>query len=209
MALPRKTVRQGFFCLEDEMYRLGLSVGLGIILAGCAVAQDAAPTAPSSPPPPPPPCEGEAYHQFDFWVGDWSVTATNGQFAGTNAITREEAGCLLLETWTSAGGTTGQSYNYYNPDTDKWRQVWVSAGALIDYEGGLTETGSMKLTGTITYHGTAQSAPFTGEWTLNEDGTVTQHFEQYNPETDEWATWFTGIYTRQEPEAPEAASAPD
>ena len=184
------------------MYRLGTSAALFSLLAGCAVAQDSSPTTAASPPPPPPPCEDEAYHQFDFWVGEWSVTAAaNGQFAGNNSITREEGGCLLLETWTSAGGTTGQSYNYYNPETNKWRQVWVSAGALIDYKGGLTETGSMKLTGTITYHGTSQSAPFTGEWTLNEDGTVTQHFEQYNAETDEWSAWFTGIYTRVEADA--------
>jgi len=160
--------------------------------------------APASPQAPPPPCASAAYHQFDFWLGEWRVTAPNGQFAGHNSITREEAGCLLLETWTSANGTTGQSYNYYNPETGKWRQVWVSAGALIDYAGGLTETGSMKLVGTITYHAGAQTAPFTGEWTPNADGTVTQHFEQYNAETDDWATWFTGIYTpiSAEAEAP-------
>jgi len=182
-----------------------------LILAGCAMAQETATEAPAapSPPPPPPPCEGEAYHQFDFWVGEWSVTAANGQFAGNNSITREEGGCLLLETWTSAGGTTGQSYNYYNPDTDKWRQVWVSAGALIDYEGGLTDTGSMKLVGTITYHAGPQTAPFTGEWTLNDDGTVTQHFEQFNAQTDEWATWFTGTYTRVAVDADPAVSAPN
>lgn len=194
------------------MRRLIVSAGAGLALAGCALAQEAATEAQapaSPPPPPPPPCQADAYHDFDFWVGDWRVTAPNGQFAGTNSITREESGCLLLETWTSAGGTTGQSYNYYNPDTDKWRQVWVSAGAIIDYEGGLTEAGSMKLVGSITYHGTGQSSPFTGEWTPNEDGTVTQHFEQYNAETDEWAAWFTGTYTRQDAEAGDAASAPN
>ncbi len=164
----------------------------GLMLAGCATAQQAGTEAPASSPP----CTSEAYHQFDFWLGEWRVTDPDGQFAGHNSITREEAGCLLLETWTSANGSTGQSYNYYNPETDKWRQVWVSAGALIDYQGGLSETGSMKLVGTITYHAGAPSAPFTGEWTLNADGTVTQHFEQYNADTDEWVTWFTGIYTR-------------
>lgn len=192
------------------MRRTMMSAVMGLVLAGCASAQETAPEAQTSPPPPPPPpCQDVAYHQFDFWVGEWSVAATNGQFAGNNSITREEGGCLLLETWTSANGTTGQSYNYYNPETQKWRQVWVSAGALIDYEGGLTESGSMKLVGTITYHASAQRAPFTGEWTLNADGTVTQHFEQYNAETDEWAPWFTGIYTRVESDAEAPVSAPN
>ena len=194
--------------MRQYVLRAATGAMLGMVMAGCAMAQDAAePTSDqASPPAPPPPCQSEAFHQFDFWVGQWDVTATNGQFAGTNSITREEGGCLLLEKWTSANGGTGQSYNYYNPTTEKWRQVWVSAGAMIDYEGGLTETGSMKLVGTITYPGNAQSAPFTDEWTLNEDGTVTQHFEQYNAETDEWAVWFTGIYTRQDAQT---ASSPN
>lgn len=183
------------------MRRYLLISALGAALAGCALAQDEPASQPAPAPTPPPPCADEDYHAFDFWLGTWDVTAPNGQVAGVNRITREESGCLLLESWTSASGTTGQSYNFYNPDTDKWRQVWVSAGALIDYEGGLTESGSMKLVGTITYHGNAQTFPFTGEWTLNEDGTVTQHFEQYNAETDEWAVWFTGLYTRQAEES--------
>lgn len=186
------------------------SAVIAVMLGGCAHAQEAgtdqaapepaaAPApAPAQTPAPPPVCESEGFHAFDFWLGQWDVTAPNGQFAGTNSITREENGCLLLEKWSSASGGTGQSYNYYNPATEKWRQVWVSAGAMIDYEGGLTDTGSMKLVGTITYPSNAQTADFTGEWTPNEDGTVTQHFEQYNSETDEWAVWFTGIYTRQD-----------
>ncbi|MEM9180359.1 MAG: hypothetical protein AAGA89_11630 [Pseudomonadota bacterium] len=167
----------------------------GLIGAGLAQAQDDQT--------PPAPCSGEAFHQFDFWVGDWAVTTPDGTYAGDNKITREEGGCLILETWTSATGGTGQSYNYYNPATEKWRQVWVNTGAMIDYEGGLTESGSMKLEGTITYVASAQTADFTGEWTLEADGTVTQHFEQYNAETDEWVPWFTGTYTAKEAEAAE------
>ena len=87
--------------------------------------------------------------------------------------------------------------NFYNPVTDEWRQVWVSAGTIIDYTGGLTETGSMLLKGTITYTGNGTSFPFTGEWTPNDDGTVTQHFEQYDPEADDWKGWFTGIYKKK------------
>ena len=171
---------------------IGLIAGLASV--GLAQAQD-------DQTPPPPPCSGEAFHQFDFWVGDWTVTTPDGTYAGDNKITREEGGCLILERWTSANGGTGQSYNYYNPATEKWRQVWVSTGAMIDYEGGLTESGSMKLAGTITYVDSAQTADFTGEWTLEADGTVTQHFEQYNAETEEWVPWFTGTYTAQEPDA--------
>lgn len=144
----------------------------------------------------PPACSGEEYRQFDFWLGTWTVTDPSGAVQGTNTITSEEGGCLVLETWLSARGGTGQSYNYYNPATEKWRQVWISQGAMIDYEGGLTATGSMKLKGTITYPANATTADFFGEWTPNEDGTVTQHFEQYDADNETWNPWFTGIYTR-------------
>ena len=47
---------------------------------------------------------------------------------------------------------------------------------------------------------TGLQAPFTGEWTPNEDGTVTQYFEQYDAETEQWNPWFSGLYTRKETE---------
>ena len=177
----------------------GLLVAGGVCLAAfTAQAQQAAP---------PPACDSAAYHQFDFWLGEWQVSDGDGTLQGTNSITSEEGGCVLVERWASVRGNTGQSYNFYSPASDEWRQVWVSAGSIIDYTGGLTETGSMKLTGTITYHRSGQSAPFTGEWTPNDDGSVTQHFEQYSADKDEWVTWFTGIYRRAASETPETPDA--
>ena len=143
---------------------------------------------------PPAPCQSDVYRDFDFWLGDWEVFTLKDQKAGDNKISSHEGGCLILEQWTSVRGGTGQSYNFYNPETDAWRQLWVSNGAIIDYTGGLTDTGSMRLEGLITYQRTGQSAKFFGEWTANEDGSVTQHFEQYDAEKDVWNPWFTGIY---------------
>ncbi len=162
--------------------------------AACASAQQAAQT------PPPPPCQDKVFHDFDFWVGEWEVTTAKGQVAGTNSIQKEEYGCLLVERWTSASGVTGQSYNFVDLETGKWRQVWVSAGATIDYSGGLNEDGAMILEGTIGYPAgqPGNGSKFKGAWTPNEDGTVTQHFQQHNAETGEWSDWFIGIYTRKD-----------
>lgn len=141
------------------------------------------------------PCTSEPYRAFDFWVGDWEVHTPDGTFAGRNRISVEEGGCLLLERWTSAQGGSGQSYNYYHPVTAKWRQVWISAGSVIDYEGGV-DNGAMVLEGTISYHGNGQSAPFRGRWTPGEHGSVLQEFEQWNEAEQRWDGWFTGRYTR-------------
>lgn len=144
----------------------------------------------------PPPCEGEIYRAFDFWLGEWEVTA-NGKRAGHNSITSAEKGCLIIERWTGAGGGTGQSYNYYDPGLEKWRQIWVAAGATIDYSGGLNENGEMVLEGEIAYRD-GRTAPFRGTWTPQDDGTVRQHFQEYDPDKEEWADWFTGVYVKGE-----------
>ncbi|MHA7871487.1 MAG: hypothetical protein ACX939_03965 [Hyphococcus sp.] len=144
-----------------------------------------------------PPCQEDVYRAFDFWLGQWEVFTPDGKKAGDNVISSQENGCLLLEEWTSVQGGTGQSYNYYDPGMEKWRQVWVSGAATIDYAGGLTDEGAMALEGEIAYRN-GNTAPFRGVWTLQEDGSVRQHFTQYDAEKDEWADWFIGIYRKKE-----------
>jgi hypothetical protein len=146
---------------------------------------------------PPAACKTDpSYSEFDFWLGNWDVYV-DGKKAGENTITKEEGGCLVLEKWTDVNGGTGQSYNYYNPDTEKWRQVWVSNFMAIDYVGGLTADGSMELVGEITYFHNKKTLKFLGRWTLQEDGTVRQYFEQFDEEKRAMVPIFTGIYHRK------------
>ena len=145
------------------------------------------------------PCAGEAYRAFDFWLGEWRVTVPTGQLAGHNSITVSQQGCLLEERWQGVQGASGQSYNYYDTTTEKWSQLWVSPGVVIDISGGL-EGSVMVLKGQISYQQNETTLDFIGRWTPNEDGTVTQEFEQWNPETETWDNWFTGIYTKTDPD---------
>ena len=189
---------------------------LSLIVTGCSAAVSASPAGPASPTPPPAaaaptptlatssspppktpppnPCAtDQAFQQFDFWVGEWEVFDLKGTKQGENRITKTENGCLLIERWTSARGNTGQSYNFYDPVTGKWRQVWVSQGMSIDYEGGLNAAGAMVLEGEIHYHN-RRAFPFRGTWSRQADGSVRQHFDQFDPATKKWTAWFTGIY---------------
>lgn len=172
------------------------------LLAACTATPEPppetlAPAAPALAAAPAPPCSSEIHDDFDFWVGEWDVYDPQGNKAGENSITRAEYGCLLIENWVNAGGITGQSYNFVDPATNKWRQVWVSGGAVIDYSGKLTETGSMRLEGNIAYQGGGDPIPFRGEWTPNADGSVTQDFTQFDAASGEWKPWFTGTYIRK------------
>jgi tetratricopeptide (TPR) repeat protein len=140
------------------------------------------------------PCEQPAeFHQFDFWKGDWVVTA-NGLHAGKNKISVREHGCLLMEEWQGASGSTGVSINYYDPAKHKWVQQWLSAdGTLIHIEGGLRD-GNMVLEGDAYYYGTGVRAPFRGTWTPLPDGRVRQYFEQSDDGGKTWNAWFDGYY---------------
>jgi hypothetical protein len=165
------------------------------VLAAAAMSLSAAPATAQTPPPAP--CEtGGRYADFDFWVGEWDVSDTDGRLAGTNRIERVERGCLLIERWTGAGGGTGTSMNYYDPAKARWLQRWVSSnGVVIVIEGGLRD-GSMVLAGAlINADGTSQ--PFRGTWTPNADGSVRQHFEISADGGQTWANWFDGRYVRR------------
>ena len=142
-----------------------------------------------------PPCADSVYRAWDFWIGHWRVTSLDGVVQGTNTITRQESGCLLVESWRGARGATGQSYNFYDRALGAWRQIWVSGSAIIDYSGGPTADGAMRLEGRITYQSSGQTARFSGRWTPRVDGTVLQELRQWSDETGSWDEWFTGVYT--------------
>ena len=162
-----------------------------VLLPLAAVAQEA--SAPQQSP-----CEtDERFAEFDFWLGTWDVHDAKGNFAGTNTITREQSGCVLVESWSGVQGGTGMSINYLDKVEDEWVQVWHAAsGYQIDIRGGLTDDG-MLLTGTIHYINNGTTAPFRGLWTELPDGRVRQFFEQSADGGETWATWFEGFYTRK------------
>jgi hypothetical protein len=145
------------------------------------------------------PCETDARHaEFDFWVGEWDVFQADGRKAGSNVISKTESGCLLMEHWTGAGGSSGTSMNYFDPVAAQWVQVWVSGDrTIIDIRGGLHE-GSMQLLGTIKDAANPDGARFRGTWTLLDDGRVRQFFEQSTDAGATWTPWFEGFYVKQQ-----------
>jgi hypothetical protein len=156
--------------------------------AADAVAQQGAP--------PPTRCDAPIYRQFDFWIGEWGVTDPAGKKVGESSITREAAGCLIVEHWKGASGVSGQSYNFYDPGSGKWRQVWVAPSEETDYIGALNHRGEMVLEGVSQLAGGATQKS-RGTWTINQDGTVRQRFEDWDSKTKAWSETFNGLYVRK------------
>lgn len=138
-------------------------------------------------------------HQFDFWIGQWDVTPWTGIVGGPpgfNDVHPILESCVVFENWKAGGGGEGKSFNYYDPNLKKWRQIWRDdAGSALDYTGEFRD-GAMRFTG----------------WTLNRQGarveqkltftpygkdTVRQTFEASSDGGKTWAVTFDGRYVRR------------
>jgi tetratricopeptide (TPR) repeat protein len=142
--------------------------------------------------------------QFDFWIGQWDVTPwalarpQSGQQIGTNDVQPILEHCVLLENWRAAAGGEGKSFNYYDTNLHRWRQVWMAdSGGPLDYTGEYRD-GAMRFTG----------------WTLDGQGrrveqkltffniapdTVRQLFEASSDSGRTWTSTFDGRYVRRKP----------
>ncbi len=145
-----------------------------------------------------PTCEGPEHRQFEFWVGDWEVTAQGGKggVAGTNLITQTLDGCVLHEHWKGSQGGTGESFNFFDRQTGMWHQLWVDnrgrplrfAGQYDD--GKLAMEGeSQAPDGSVIHHKLT--------FFNNAEGTVRQLWEQSRDGGTTWNVVFDGLYRKR------------
>jgi hypothetical protein len=164
---------------------------LGTLLLGAQSPPPA--TAPVSKPAASP-CAAPERRQFDFWVGSWTVKDPQGNPSGTSEITRDAAGCAILEHWSGAGGAPGISLNYYDPATGRWHQHWVGGGGLAAHLEGAFKDGVMTMTGE---RRDAQGAFTTRlRWTPQPDGGVRQEWDQSRDGGKTWQVQFVGLYRK-------------
>ena len=149
-----------------------------------------------------PPCSSRpVFGWLDFWVGDWRVLVGDQQ-VGTNRISKVLDGCAISEDWTDARGGTGRSLFYVSPDTQLWRQVWVTNTALAT--GGVKEKhfvarypdGSVRFQGELRVDGQVVFDRTT--LTPLPDGRVRQLIERSDDGGSTWTAGFDAMYLRAE-----------
>ena len=141
-------------------------------------------------------CCTEEHQAFDFWIGKWNVTDTQGKLVGTNVIEKVQDDCVLRENWKGTSGATGTSTNFFNSTTKQWEQLWVdNSGSHLKLKGDkkgnqmilssdeFTHTDGNKYTNRIT-------------WTANKDGSVRQLWEILK-EGKVVNVAFDGLYQRE------------
>lgn len=147
-------------------------------------------------------CQSEQYQQFDFWLGEWTVTTPNGKLAGHNSITKGHNGCTLKESYNTPTGYQGNSFNIFDRQSGHWHQTWVdNSGLLLQLDGQLEE-GSMVLSGKGKLP-SGESIIHRITWTPNPEGTVRQHWQTSKDQGANWSTAFDGLYTKKHPETKE------
>jgi hypothetical protein len=169
------------------------------IVAGIVLAAVAAPPArveaQAPPASPPPDCSGPEHREFDFWLGTWDVTA-QGKPAGTNAITADLKGCVLVEQWTASSGGRGTSLNYYDRRTRSWHQAWIDdRGGSLRLEGGLRD-GRMVMQTRPSPDAKADAAVHRITWSPESGGSVRQVWETSKDGGKTWSTLFDGTYVK-------------
>ena len=143
------------------------------------------------------PCSAAAYHQFDFWLGQWDITEA-GAPAGTNVVEPLLGGCAIRENYLDPdGGSVGTSLNSYDADTRLWRQTWV-ADYLVDYRlaGNLDASGTMVLTGERINALNGRLLIDTWKWTPVDASTMLQTGRVTVPATGRDEQFWNGEYHR-------------
>ena len=92
------------------------------------------------------PCSAPEASQFDFWVGDWTITYNDTMHA-TNHVEKMMSGCTVEENFKDLHTNyTGKSWSVYNTNYKLWQQTWVDdQGGYIALTGGM-QGDSMVLT---------------------------------------------------------------
>ncbi|MCB7481586.1 hypothetical protein [Christiangramia sediminis] len=144
-------------------------------------------------------CCSSQHSQFDFWVGDWDVFNRNDEKIGENLVEKLEDNCILNENWKGENGSSGKSYNYYDPEDDTWNQLWISNSGNILKLKGKAQVDQMILKSELTR---SDKGEFYNQitWTKNSDGSVTQLWEIYDPQGNLLNTAFEGTYRKKQPD---------
>jgi hypothetical protein len=190
---------------------MACTMGIAMLAACAAGAQSAAPAAPAAPGAPAAPavatgvaaptapvCRAAEHRQFDFWLGDWTVSDANGRALGTNRIESLEDGCVMQEHWASArGGITGTSLTAFDVDLRRWHQTWMDSGGNVALLDGGSIDGRIVLFGdTFGSNGHLHHRNRIS-WIPLADGRVRQWWEQSTDDGKTWSTVFDGYYARK------------
>lgn len=146
-------------------------------------------------------CHSARFHDFDFWLGTWTVRNSVGKLLGRSVVRSTQAGCAIADTWDGATGHTGESLSIYDAESGLWHETWVDGGGgLLMLAGGRVQRGDIVLRGRSPDRN-ARGGSFENSmrWIKLPDGRVRLHWQTSDDGGKNWRTAFDGYYSRAGP----------
>jgi hypothetical protein len=145
------------------------------------------------------PCSANSEsRQLDFWLGDWTVTYPGMSGTAASKISVELSKCLIIETWESGKGHTGENMFAYSSDDKSWHGMFADNQGRVHVFEGKVAQGAGEFTG--------PSRSPDGETVLNRikvvrlsANKVEQSWEKSNDNGATWKMEFKGEYSRKSP----------
>jgi hypothetical protein len=128
---------------------------------------------------------------FDFWVGDWDVSWSDGS-RGSNVVTSLFEGAAVLEQFDGRPGIDlrGVSISVYDTRSDVWRQTWVdSERNYLSFEGAFAD-------GIMDLRTTRDGVVFRMQWRDIEPNSL-RWLWQRRVDEREWETLWELVYARR------------
>lgn len=124
---------------------------------------------------------------LDFLVGNWSLTAANGQPVGSSDIVIDPtlSGCLIEESFSTPKGYRAISWLYYDAIENTYFRTYVdSEGERVELRGTFSD-GVLTLTGAEPIRG-AEGAQVQVTWSKTSDNSLQQLWQT---STDGGQSW--------------------
>jgi len=134
--------------------------------------------------------------QFDFWLGEWSVSYPGAPDASSSTVSLELGKCVVIENWTGGRNHQGINVFAYSADDQHWHGLFAdNEGRVHVFEGRVT-AGSAEFVG--------PSRGPNAETVLNRirvvrqgPNRVEQSWEKSSDNGATWSTVFRGEYSRK------------
>ncbi len=93
------------------------------------------------------PCSSGEYRQFDYWLGNWSVS-NGGANTGTSKVELSLDQCLIVESWAGARNHVGKKIFAYSPEDHRWYGMFAdNEGRVHVFSEGKVMAGSAEFQG--------------------------------------------------------------
>jgi hypothetical protein len=146
-----------------------------------------------------PPCSASTEsRQFDFWLGDWSVSYPGAAEPSSSKVYAELDECVIVESWDGGKGHSGKNMFAYSADDKHWHGMFADNHGRVHVFEGTVGPGAAE------FYGPSRSE--SGAVVLNRikvtrisGDKVEQTWEKSADKGATWTTEYRGEYSRLKP----------